>query len=119
MTGAELCAILAAGRFRLTVEKQTQADIFAHLSGYIPAMKISREHRLSGADIPDFLIDDTIVIEVKLKSAKSPAVFDQLERYAAHCCVKEIVLVTNKSMGLPPEIGGKAAYYLSLGRAWL
>ena len=46
-------------------------------------------------------------------------VFRQLKRYAAHDEVNELVLVTNLSMGLPPEIDGKPTYYASLGVAWL
>jgi hypothetical protein len=104
--------------FPMHSEKETQAEIAKALTkgGFV----FEREKRLSAEDIPDFLVKDGIVIEVKLRTGISKMnIYRQLERYSRHETVKEIILVSNITMGLPPEINGKPAYFLSLGRAWL
>jgi hypothetical protein len=61
-----------------------------------------------------------IALEVKVKRAWSkPGVLRQLRRYAAHERVAGLVLASNLAMHLPPEIEGKPALAVSLGRAWL
>lgn len=77
-----------------------------------------REPRLSARDIPDFMIGG-IALEVKLKGARKKDVFRQLCRYAEHENVTAVVLVSNITMGLPPEINGKSIYFIALGKAWL
>jgi argininosuccinate synthase len=77
-----------------------------------------REHRLATGDIIDFFVDG-VAVEVKLKRNQPPSILFQLKRYARHESVTSLVLVTNRAMGLPREINGKPAYYVSLGRAWL
>ena len=59
-----------------------------------------------------------MAIEVKLR-AKKRRIYDQLDRYAAHDEVKELILMTNTPLTLPAHIRGKFVHYLSLGRAWL
>src|SRR5215213_4342564 len=110
--------LLHSHRIDLSSEKRAQDDIETILTQQgIPHV---REYRLSGRDIVDFFLAKTgLGIEVKLKGAAKMAVFRQLKRYAAHDAVRSLLLVTNLSMGLPPEIGGKPAHYASLGRAWL
>lgn len=100
----------------LTDEKMTQVQVAEILrENEIPYV---REHRLSGEDIVDFLIDDTLAVEIKLKGQKR-AIFRQLKRYATHDQVKGIILLTGISMGLPEEIEGKPTYIGSLSRGWL
>lgn len=121
MTDApSICAIIASGRFDLTNEAATQADLHAHLVARLPeGVACEREVRLSAAERPDILVDGEIAIEVKIKGARKASIWRQLKRYAEHDAVRALILVTNVSMGLPPTILGKPAYYVSLGRAWL
>lgn len=120
LDGALVYALLKSGRFDLSTEKATQADILVHLAGHIDAETlIRREHRLSATDIPDFLIGGSIVIEVKGSRHQRPAVLRQLERYAAHDCVQFLILATSRAMRMPDLIGGKPCRVLNLGRAWL
>lgn len=112
--------IIVRSRCDLSVEKQTQADIekaFAQLGGHNIGWQ--REYRLGDRDIVDFLIDGRLALEVKLKRHRKVEVFRQLERYADYSRVEATMLATNLSMGLPEEIAGKPAYYVSLGQAWL
>lgn len=113
----EIVDLIRRHRLDLSNEKVTQQQ----LTDLFTAQNISfeREKRLTARDIVDFLVQGGIAVEVKLHGAKKMSVFRQLKRYAAHDDVNELVLVTNLSMGLPPEIEGKPAYYASLGAAWL
>lgn len=115
-----LAGLLADGRFRLTSEALCQADIEAHLRGVLPPeCVVSREHRLSAYDRPDFLVDGRYVVECKIQRAGKAAAYRQLKRYAAYPQVEALILCTNTAMGLPPVIEGKPAFLVSLGRAWL
>ena len=61
---------------------------------------------------------DSVGMEVKLKGA-AMAIYKQCERYCSYPKVEELILITNRSMGFPKEINGKATYLLSLGKGWL
>lgn len=114
--GAMIAAVIGQGRYELGSEKATQAGIELQLRASLPVVR--REHRLAPGDIVDFLVDG-VAIEVKLKRNQPASILRQLQRYARHDAVTALVLVTNRAMGLPPEIAGKPAFYVSLGRAWL
>lgn len=106
---------IASHRFPLTDEKETQAKMEeALIAAGIP---FEREVRLSDEDTVDFMID-SVAVEVKLKGSPT-AIYRQLERYARHDCVAAVLLVTARSMTLPPQIHGKRASVSSLSRAWL
>lgn len=112
----KIMSLLSTARLDLSDEKRTQVDFAAVLTDQ--GITFSREHRLSAADIPDFLIDG-IAVELKLKGARKKAIFKQITRYAEHDAVKAIILATNVTMGLPENINGKPVYIAPLGRAWL
>jgi hypothetical protein len=111
--------VLQSARVSLTDEKAAQADLETILRAAFPGDQVSREHRLSPSDIPDFLINGAYVVEVKMMGAQKAAVFRQLVRYTEHDAVMAVFLVTNLAMTLPPMINGKPTYVVSLGRAWL
>lgn len=114
----DVCAALAGRRFTLSSEKQTQAEVFEVLREKF-GEETQREVRLAPGDVIDFLLRG-IGVEVKLKSGMSATeIYRQLERYAKHEAVHALVLLTNRAMGLPCQIGGKPAFYVSLGGAWL
>ena len=110
-----LVASLSNIRFPVQDEKACQSAIEQHLQGL--GVSFSREHRLNGNDIPDFFSNGTVV-EVKIKG-NTKAIYKQLLRYAEHDLVREVVLVTNRSMGVPTELNGKPCYVVNMGRAWL
>ncbi|MFY0638691.1 hypothetical protein [Maricaulis maris] len=105
-------------RCDLTDEKRTQADLAEAFAQSLD-VPVEREYRLSASDIPDFLVDGQLVVEVKLKAARPIAIHKQLSRYAAHDQVQGVVLLANRAMALPPDIRGKPAFVQSLGEAWL
>ena len=114
--------ILAAliGRFRIDLsnEKAAQVDIENILKSE-DGLKFEREARLGPGDIPDFMVNDHIVIEVKLRSTTRRNIQRQLERYAAYRKVQGLMLVSNTAMAQGDEIGGKPYQFVSLGAAWL
>lgn len=115
MNAGFLHKLLSKYRFTLSHEKALQAEISALLTDN--KIEHSREVKLSDRDCIDFLVGNT-GMEVKLKGS-AMAIYKQCERYCGYQRVGELILVTNRSMGLPKEINGKATYLLSLGKGWL
>jgi len=114
---ALIASALRKARVPLSNEKATQnaiAELFAALD-----IDHTREHKLGPAARVDFFLPPNLVIEVKINRARPAQIFRQLVRYAKYETVAALVLVTNRAMGLPKTIGGKPAYYLSIGTAWL
>lgn len=117
-TPEHVVRLIQSHRFDLSTEKHLQANLETALRN--AGLPFEREKRLSQTDIPDFLINDCIVIECKLKGKNRKIdVFKQLSRYAAHQDVTAIVLASDMSIGLPHEIGGKPVYSASITRGWL
>lgn len=108
--------ILIKERLLMEDEKRLQKQVEAALSRY--KVPFDREHTLGPGSIPDFFIQNKIVLEVKLKGSAKEIYF-QCKRYCEYDVVKALVLFTNKSMTLPEKIEGKPAFVLNLSQAWL
>lgn len=102
-------------RFPLEKEKETQEAIEKRLVEN--RIDYKREYHLDSDNIPDFFIDG-VAVEIKVKG-NARNIYRQCERYCQFDEVKALILVTNRSMGFPPEINGKPCYVINLGRAWL
>lgn len=113
---ADVVRVLGTCRLPLADEMQTHRAIAVALDA--AGIRYEREVRLDARSRVDFIIDTGIALEVKIKGSAT-AIYRQCERYAAFPIVREIVLATNRSMGMPSEINGKSMYVLKLGRAWL
>lgn len=107
--------VLSDQRFDLSSEKELQSKIEEVLlqNGIV----VEAEYKLSPSDIVDFFVDG-IAIEIKIKGSVTK-IFKQCERYCLFEEVKELLLITNRSMGFPKEINGKPCYILNFGNAWL
>jgi hypothetical protein len=113
---ATLVSLIRASKIDLSNEKQAQADVEQLLiQAKIP---FEREVRLTDLDVIDFVIQG-IGVELKLRGARKKEVYRQLCRYARHPRIDILLLASNLSMGLPPKIEGKDAYFVKLGEAWL
>jgi hypothetical protein len=112
-TAKQIFDQLAVFRFPLNDEKQLQQDIHSALSLYVPY----REYRLDDKSIIDFIVGD-IGIEVKLSGSRRQ-IYQQCKRYCEFEQISSLILITNRSMGLPQLINGKKSYILNLGIAWL
>ncbi len=112
---SQIASTLQRLRIPLSNEKAAQDAIERAFKD--AGLPCEREVRLSPGDIVDFMVG-TIAVEVKIYGQRRE-IFRQLTRYAQHERVKELLLVTNLAMGLPPEINGKPARRIDLGRAWL
>lgn len=113
-----IAAVLGSCQFDLNDEKICQAQIDILLRTRLPGVEILREHRLSPADIPDFLIEG-VAVEIKMNAARPASILRQLERYAEHTQVEALVLVTNRAVRMQPNVRGKPLLVVPLGRAWL
>lgn len=102
----------------MSSEAKLQSFMGNLLESMGPQFPFVREHRLGPGERIDFLVRGEIGIEAKVKYPRRQ-IWRQLERYAAHHEIKFLVLVTGTAMGLPPTIGGKPLYYVSLGRSGL
>lgn len=107
---------LSNKKMALTSEKALQEDIAVVLSK--AGISFVKEKRLDERSIIDFLESNGIGIEIKIGGQRKE-IYKQCERYAKIEEVCAIVLVTNKSIGWPPEINGKPTCVVNLGRAWL
>jgi len=99
---AQVLSLLSQLRCDLTDEKRAQQNIADALLN--AGWAHEREHRLSDQDIVDFMVNDGIAVEVKLKKNRKRSVWKQLCRYAEHDAVQVLVLVSNLSIGLPETI---------------
>lgn len=111
----DIIQLISKYRFSLTDEKETQQQMENCFKS--APMQFNREHKLDASNIPDFFIDG-IIVEVKLKGSRR-AIYSQIERYSKFEEVDEIILVTNRSMGLPRMVNNKRCHVLNLGMAWL
>ena len=113
-------AALNGARVDLSSEKAAQAGLAELLRDRLQGVSVEREVRLGdGGDIVDLFVAGAYVVEVKLRGAPKMAVYRQLRRYAGHPCVQGLILASNMAMGLPEEIEGKPASFVSLGMGWL
>jgi hypothetical protein len=111
-----LVGLVRAAKIDLSSERRAQADVETVLTSAGIAFK--REEPLTSSDVVDFMVGG-IALELKLRGARKKDVYRQLRRYARHPRVETILLASNTSMGLPPQIEGKDAYFVKLGEAWL
>lgn len=112
---SQILALVRTLRLDLTNEKRTQVGLQEALER--AGIVAQREVQLGDGDIVDFMVGN-IAIEMKLKGQRR-AILDQLERYARHGDVHEIILLTARCMTLPAHIGGKPAAVGSLSQGWL
>lgn len=108
--------VLRRARLNLATEKATQRDLAQVLRS--AGIDFKAEHKLDAHNRPDFFIEG-IALEVKINKGAVKQIYKQCERYCEFPEVKALILVTNRTMGFPPELKGKPCYVISLGKAWL
>jgi hypothetical protein len=111
----EIIKLLSRYKFPLSNEKELQANIFNTM---LPTWKdVVREYPLNNKNVVDLYLQG-IAIEVKIH-ANAKSIYKQCVRYCEFDSVKQLILVTNRSMGFPKEINGKPCYVINIGKAWL
>lgn len=116
ITAAVVAELLSHYRFGFHHEKDLQQGLSLALTA--EKIKHEREVYLGVAGRLDFLCVGGLAIEVKLAANKKPAaLLRQLEKYAAHERVTEILVVTSGVLtDMPSRIHGKIVlYHLLLG----
>ena len=106
---------IRAYRFTLSSEAALKREMEMVLDNH--GVEYLREFTLDKTSRPDFMVSGH-AIEVKIKGS-AMAIYKQCERYCQFDQVKGLVLVTNRSMGMPAEINGKPCEVVNLGRSWL
>lgn len=115
---ADVIRLVQRSRLDLSSEKHLQEGVAEVLKA--AGIAYEREKRLSPKDIPDFLIDGGVVVECKMRNkSKKMDIFRQLARYATYPEVTAIILASNVTMGLPPELEGKPLFAASLSHGWI
>jgi hypothetical protein len=114
----DVLRVLRGNRFNLHDEKVLQDEMELCLLMYFGGPSVEREVVLDHKNRIDFLVSDSLGIEVKIGGQKR-AIYKQCERYCGFEKIKSLLLVTNRSMGFPEQINGKDCYVLNLGKAWL
>lgn len=104
-----LIEIFKSMRFRFTSESELQEGIALALGRAKIGFK--REFVLSSQDRPDFMIENGVVIEVKIQGSLAQAI-RQVDRYAKHQDVQKILLIGSPHwlIKVPSLIGGKMVY---------
>lgn len=115
ITGDLLKTVLQQYRLELTSEAALQKQIEGILEHL--GIEFSREHQLGPKDRIDFLVGG-VGLECKIKGGKR-AIYSQLERYAEHPIVRELLFVTNVPMGVPADICGKPVKVLNIAMGWM
>jgi hypothetical protein len=115
MSAAEVFAVLSKGRLPCDREVDLQDAVEWLLKSY--RVEFIREHDLTGHGRVDFMCGD-VAVEIKVNGS-ARAIYRQCRRYCECPEVKALILVTNKTIGLPEEINGKPCRVLSVGKAWL
>jgi hypothetical protein len=113
---SDLLNLFKRNKFTLEDEKTLQAQIALKLN--TNGFPYLREFHLDEKNIPDFIVNENIVIEVKLKGTATQ-IYYQCERYCKFDEVRALILVTNKSMTLPTSINGKLSFVVNISESWL
>ena len=111
--------ILTALRALRAPIQQGEYDLHRLVMDALDAAGIAYEHEVSLA--PRCRIDlmcGRVGVEIKRGRVERAKVLRQLTRYAACPQVAGLILVTEKSLGLPREIGGKPVRVICLNRLW-
>jgi hypothetical protein len=113
MSGSFLAGFLLAYRFSCSNEDEVQVSIAQLFDA--AAIEYERERRIGLKDRVDFVVAPGIALEVKTQGAPAD-VLRQLQRYAAHDLISELVLVTTvaKHRSLPACISGKGLVVVHL-----
>ena len=115
VTVQDLCAALRNVKFNLGDEKALQQQLANRFTE--KGISFKKEFVFDKSSIIDFLIDD-IGVEVKIKGGKK-AIYKQCLRYSTYSEVKQLLLITNVSMGVPEMLNDKPIYVFNLAVAWM
>lgn len=112
MNASEIVALLTAHRYACVTEGEFQdavAEVLRRAS-----LVFEREVTLGGGDRIDFLVDGGIGLELKTQGTPI-AIARQLQRYARHDRIVELVLVTTRAvhqiaLSVQRSFGGKPLF---------
>lgn len=119
MTSDFIIKSLHNKRLSLHNEKKLQKELLELFPELTPEFALPTQDSPIGFGVIDFYNESIgIGVEVKIKGGKK-AIYRQCARYCNSPIIKELILITNRSMGLPSEINGKPCHVVNIGLAWL
>lgn len=97
----------------------SEADLHALVASALTGcgFDVSHEAQLASGCRIDFLVG-AIGIEIKKQRPSKGRLLAQCARYLAQPSLAGLILVLEKSIALPPEIGGKPILVCGLNRLW-
>jgi len=118
LTVNNLLAFIQKLPLPLEVEKQTQLALADHLK--LLKADFKKEYHFDDKNIIDFYFPGLkLGIEIKIGNASRKDIYRQIVRYCSFDTVDHIILLTNKSIKMPPTIDNKIITVIKLGNAWL
>jgi len=111
----KLYNLISKCKFSLESEEELKLQIAEILKEH--NFNFKKEFTLDSKNRLDFFIEG-LAVEVKIKGS-AMSIYRQCVRYCNFDEVKGLFLLTNKSMGFPPEINQKPCYVINLGKSWL
>jgi len=118
--GADLAAFLERFRLARDNEKVLQDAMAKAFAEGRPPWTVEREVDLGPGDRIDFVLNDVVGVEVKIKGQVND-VLRQLMRYANHARFEGLILVTTRmtmAALMPPALLGKPLYTIRLPGAF-
>jgi len=112
-TARRIMVELEKCRFRFASETDLQAGIAQAMDA--AGLAYEREKVLTATDRPDFVVEDRIVLEIKIQGSIAAAL-RQVDRYTRHASIDTVLLVGTPHWlhRVPSEIGGKPVLSLRL-----
>ena len=116
MTAAEIAKLISQYRFNFMTESDLQDGLLELLK--TEPIKIAKEEFISRKSRPDFIVEGNIAIEVKIGGSLG-ALTRQVQRYAKHDSIREVLVVTSKSRhtNLPATLAGKPVTVINVSKA--
>ena len=109
----ELAVELRANRTAATQETRLHAVIASALTRL--GVRFVQEHRLGEGERLDFLVEDTVCIEVK-KGAAGESALRQIGRYLEHPQITAAIGIAMRWDTIPPTFRGKPVHTIELWR---
>lgn len=97
-----------------------EEEIHQIIAGHLIAagMDHRREHRFAKGCRADFWLDRGIVIEVKKRRPAKADLLAQITRYAACDQVRHIVVMLERAIDVPLNLGRVQVHVVSMNAAW-
>ena len=113
---SRILSIISTVRIRKVMEEQEIQDAIEH-AFQERGILYEREAKVAPRCRLDFL-SSGVAVEVKKRRPEKAKLIAQITRYARLDAIKAIIVVLERSIGLPPTICGKPVQVVSFNSLW-